>query len=98
MFCYCVVHYWKIVPMLIHVFPIRGHSFLPNDTDFHLIGGKKYCTLADTPDDWDQVSKSARKFPTPFTLVKPDVADFKNYRDFFLILQKGQMSVEHIVA
>lgn len=33
-FLYFIVHVLKLFKTIIHIFPVRGHSFLPNDQDF----------------------------------------------------------------
>lgn len=40
-FIYCLVHILKLFKRVTHIFPVRGHSYLPNDQDFSLIGNKK---------------------------------------------------------
>ena len=65
-----------------HTFPIRGHSFLPNDRDFTLTEKKKRNT--DTvyhPEGWMDVIKSARR-QNPFivkALTQDMVKDFKGH-------------------
>jgi len=45
-----------------HHFPVRGHSFLPNDRDFGRTETQKRKTeRAYTSDQWYEVMKSARK-------------------------------------
>ena len=55
-----------------HYFPVRGHSFLPNDRDFGYTESKKrkqerICT----PEGWYEVIKSARR-RNPFVVIPID--------------------------
>ncbi|KAJ8892739.1 hypothetical protein PR048_005320 [Dryococelus australis] len=68
-FIYCLVHVLKLYDKVTYIFPVRGHTYRPNDKDFSLIGHKKKITTsAELPVDWDGVICSARKYPTPFFL------------------------------
>ena len=80
-FWYMVVHVLKKIYCVIHIFPIRGHSFLPNDADFHLFSNARRTILADIPEDWDKVVLEVRKTPKPFILEKPKQEDFFNIKD-----------------
>nr|CAH7751893.1 unnamed protein product [Callosobruchus chinensis] len=44
-FQYMLVHVLKLFKKITHIFPMRGHSFLPNDQDFALIEKKKKQTV-----------------------------------------------------
>ena len=70
-----------------HVFPIRGHSFLPCDRDFAKTESKKRrIERLYTPDHWMQVIRTARK-AKPFTVVQVSqdmVLDFPtHFSQFF---------------
>ena len=52
-----------------HIFPIRGHSFLPCDRDFAKTESKKKkVDRLYLPNDWIDVIRSAKKVK-PFTVV-----------------------------
>ena len=68
-FQYILVHALKLFKKVTHVFPIRGHSFLPNDQDFALIEKKKRRNSPEVPEDWDALIKEARVKPSPFVVV-----------------------------
>lgn len=52
-----------------HYFPVRGHSFLPNDRDFAVTELKKRKTeRVNTPEQWHRIIESARK-RKPFVVV-----------------------------
>jgi hypothetical protein len=74
-FLYIVVHVWKIVPSVVVLFPICGHSYLYNDGDFAQIDKKKPC---ETPTDWIQEIQVSRMNPTPFEVVHVDFSMFYN--------------------
>lgn len=65
---YFLVHVLKMFKTVTHLFPVRGHSYLPNDADFALIGNKKKRCSPEVPEDWDKVIREARKYPTPSRL------------------------------
>lgn len=81
-FLYCLVHVLKLFQKVTYLFPIRGHSYLPNDQDFGLIGKKKkLATKVEVPEMWDKAVKEARKHPSPFDLkvmTHEDFFDMKN--------------------
>jgi hypothetical protein len=69
-FAYTLVHILKIVKLITHVFPVRGHSYLPCDGDFwHIAVHRK--EIVDVPREWDDIIHSARRNPSPFKVVKP---------------------------
>lgn len=68
-FQYFLVHVLKIFKTITHVFPVRGHSYLPNDTDFALIGNKKNRCSPEVPADWDEIIREARVYPSPFEVI-----------------------------
>ena len=65
---------------ILHTFPIRGHSFLPNDRDFALMEKKKRST--DTvyhPQGWLDIIASARRI-NPFTVTPLSQDMVKDYK------------------
>ncbi|CAH2100920.1 unnamed protein product [Euphydryas editha] len=64
-----------------HIFPVRGHTYLPNDADFALIGKKKGMCSPEIPVDWDKIIEAARKYPTPFKVVTTTHDFFFNMKD-----------------
>ena len=55
-----------------HTFPIRGHSYMPNDRDFGKIKSVKEKTeRVYSPNGWLEVIRSARKKP-PFEVIEVD--------------------------
>lgn len=100
-FLYCLVHFLKIFQKVTYVFPIRGHSYLPNDQDFALIGNKKRTTnRAEIPETWDVVVKTARKHPSPFHLkimTHEDFFDLKSaVEPFFLKMPKPPLKLQQV--
>lgn len=80
-FLYCLVHVLKIFQRITYLFPVRGHSYLPNDQDFALIGTKKKnIKIIEIPEKWDEVILSARKHPSPFKLKQMTHQDFFDIR------------------
>ncbi|CAH1112277.1 unnamed protein product [Psylliodes chrysocephalus] len=66
-FLFILVHVLNIFEKITYLFPIRGHSYLPNDQDFALIEKKKpYLERVKTPEEWDKVILSARSKPSKF--------------------------------
>ena len=65
-----------------HIFPIRGHSFLPSDRDFAKTESKKKkVDRLYLPNDWIDVIRSAKKVK-PFTVVPVSqgfVYDFQSH-------------------
>lgn len=68
-FQYLLVHCLKVFKKVTHIFPIRGHSFLPNDQDFALIEKKKRISSPEVPEHWDQLIRESREKPSPFTVI-----------------------------
>ncbi|CAH2010683.1 unnamed protein product [Acanthoscelides obtectus] len=66
---YMLVHALRLFKKVTHVFPIRGHSYLPNDQDFALIEKKKRRNSPDVPEDWDALIQEAMVKPSPFVVV-----------------------------
>ena len=85
---YTIIHYlYSLVKMglfqrIQHIFPIRGHSFLPSDRDFAKTESKKKkVDRLYIPDHWIDVIRSARKVK-PFTVVPVSqelVYDFQSH-------------------
>lgn len=70
-FLYTLVHVLKIADSVEYVFPMRGHSYLPNDSDFALIEKKKRrLERVEIPGEWDKIILEARQKPNPFHLIK----------------------------
>ena len=84
-FQYILVHALKLFKKVTHVFPIRGHSFLPNDQDFALIEKKKRRNSPEVPEDWDALIKEARVKPSPFVVVNMT-------QDMFFNIQNARSS------
>lgn len=59
----------KIFKTIIHLFPVRGHSFLSNDRDFSLIERHKKTATVEIPQEWDNIIRNARENPTPFNVI-----------------------------
>lgn len=69
-FLYMLVHCLRMFETIVHIFPVRGHSFLSNDRDFSLIEKhKKTCTI-EVPSEWDKIISEAREKPSQYELVK----------------------------
>lgn len=80
-FLYCLVHVLRIFSKVTYLFPVRGHSYLPNDQDFALIGTKKKnIKMVEIPEKWDKLILSARKYPSPFNLKELTHQDFFDIR------------------
>ncbi|CAG4917086.1 unnamed protein product [Colias eurytheme] len=71
-FLYMLVHCLHIFDSITYIFPIRGHSFLPNDQDFAIIEKRKRKEQAETPSDWDSIMSGCRQSPSPFNVIKVD--------------------------
>lgn len=68
-FLYLLVHSLKIFKSITYLFPVRGHSFLPNDQDFSLISAKKKTATVEVPDQWSDIIKTSQEKPKPFKHV-----------------------------
>lgn len=72
---------FEMFKSVVHLYPVGGHSYLPNDQDFSLIEKKKkMLESAELPDDWDQIILEARKYPSRFKWHKIhhyDIIDMK---------------------
>lgn len=71
-FLYVLVHCLQMFESIIHIFPVRGHSFLSNDRDFSLIEKHKKTATVEVPSEWDKIIKEAREKPSPYELVNVD--------------------------
>lgn len=87
-FMYMLVHCLKLFDSITYLFPIRGHSFLPNDQDFSIISKRKAVETAEIPKHWDNIIKTCRQKPSPFNVIKvqqKDIFNFKLSTDRFFI-------------
>lgn len=76
-----------------HNFPVRGHSFLPNDRDFgHTESKKRKVENVYIPDQWFDVIKRARK-RNPFSIVSVTQNMVMKYSDHLLSFFKKTVSV-----
>lgn len=87
-FLYMLVHCFKMFQRITYIFPIRGHSYLPNDQDFSIVEKKKRKATIETPEEWDNLLRSCRSKPSPFNVVNVDQSDLCNIKEavqpFFL--------------
>lgn len=66
-----------------HHFPVRGHSFLPNDRDFgHTETKKKRHERVYTPEQWHDFMRSARR-RNPFNVTPVSQDMVKDYTSHF---------------
>lgn len=77
-FLYFLVHGLKMFKTILYIFPIRGHSRLPNDQDFSLIELKKRKNDVEVQSGWDEIIKAARTNPSPFNVVNASQDKFFN--------------------
>lgn len=71
-FLYMLVHCLRMFQSIIHIFPVRGHSFLSNDRDFSLIEKHKKTVTVEVPAEWNEIIQEARVKPSPYKLVNVD--------------------------
>lgn len=87
-FLYILVHCLKLFESVTYIFPMRGHSFLPNDQDFSIISKRKNVETAEVPEHWHNIIKTCREKPSPFELREMQQRDFFNFKQatdkFFL--------------
>lgn len=100
-FLYTLIHVFKMFEKITYLFPVRGHSYLPNDQDFSLIEIKKRrLPCAEVPEDWDRVILSARQKPSPFKLRNLSTFDVKNIKKsteaYFLKTPKPPLKLKNI--
>lgn len=63
-----------------HYFPIRGHSFLPNDQDFGVVKKKiKKCDRIYVPDEYYSIMSEACEKFSVYMLSTREVVDFSNW-------------------
>lgn len=79
-FLYMLVHCLKLFDRITYIFPIRGHSFLPNDQDFSVISKRKAVETAEIPEHWDTIIETCRQKPSPFNVVKVQQKDIFNFK------------------
>lgn len=80
-FLFCLVHILKMFKRVTYLFPVRGHSYLPNDQDFSLISAqRRKTTIAELPKTWDAKILKARERPSPFILEIFTHRDFKDFK------------------
>ena len=79
-YIYSLVHVRKRFQKVLISFPIRGHSYMECDKDTGLINQK---FKAEIPTDWISHFVQAQRNPHPFTVIQPDVAEFKNFSHHF---------------
>ncbi|CAH1963203.1 unnamed protein product [Acanthoscelides obtectus] len=92
---------YPIVDSAEYIFPMRGHSFLPNDSDFASIEKKKRrLERAERPEDWVKVILNARMKPSPFYLVEVKQYDFFDIKsatsNYFLNNSEPAIDIKNI--
>lgn len=100
-FLYILVHCLNMFDSVTHLFPVRGHSYLPNDQDFSLVEKKKRkLEAAEAPEDWDAIILGARKVPSPFNLHKVKRNEFLDMKkatdDLFLKMPKPPLKIKSV--
>ena len=77
-----------------HFFPVRGHSFLPNDRDFGCTERKKRkVERVYTPEQWHDIMRSARK-KKPYIIVPVDQSMVLNCAAHFSPVFKKTVKAE----
>ena len=97
-FSYLLVHGFHFIDEVTHVYPVRGHSYLPCDTDFRLIASHRKENV-DVPEEWNANNRNARLNPSPFTFVDATKTDlFLNMTEcikgFFLRVPKPKIQLK----
>lgn len=97
-FAYILVHVLKLFDTIIILFPIRGHSFPPNDQNFSSITFRKKNLACKTPDEWIDWIRRAREIPSPFTLRRVTYDMFYNVHEcisesFFLKTPRPKLNI-----
>lgn len=100
-FLYFLVHILKVFDEVLYIFPIRGHSYLPNDQDFALIEKKKRrIERVEAPNDWDSLIQTARQNPSPFEVVRMDQQHFFDFKsateEYFLKSAKPPIQIKKV--
>ncbi|XP_065218739.1 uncharacterized protein LOC135844449 [Planococcus citri] len=98
-FSYMLVHVFRLYKSITHAFPIRGHSFLDNDTDFSNISKRVRLETIQTIEEWNHVIEAARKKPS-FEVVHPETSDFHDMlsalQPYFLKTAKPALKLREI--
>jgi hypothetical protein len=58
-FIYFLVHVLKLFDEVHYIFPVRGHSYLPNDQDF-----ARRAEKVEILEEWDNLIPKAREKPS----------------------------------
>lgn len=99
-FFYDLVHFFKLFKTIRYIFPIRGHSYLPNDQGFSLIEAKKRKHAPEVEADWEKLIKSVRVHLSPFNLSKicqEDIFDMaSSLFPYFLTRCKSPMKLRGV--
>lgn len=100
-FLYYLVHGIKLFDKIEYIFPVRGHSYLPNDQDFSLVEKKKRkVERIEVPEEWDKLILNSREKPSPFKVVnvKPSmIFDIKKATDkYFLNSAKPAIKIKNV--
>ncbi|KAJ8898049.1 hypothetical protein PR048_003409 [Dryococelus australis] len=78
---FTLVHCFHVFKTVTYLFPVRGHSYLPNDQDFSLIDKKKqHIESVKLPEGWDSIIQESRKKQSPFSVVNIHYQDFVNMK------------------
>lgn len=100
-FLYFVVHVLNLFKSVVHIFPIRGHSFMPNDQDFSIISKKKEKVTVETPQEWDNIIANCRLKPSPFKVInvnKSNLFDVKKaIEPYFLKTPKLPLKMKTLI-
>lgn len=99
-FLYMLVHYFKMFKQINYIFPIRGHSYLPNDQDFALISKRKIKETAETPQEWIDIINGCRESPSPFNVVNVERSMFYDIKEatdrYFLKTPKPAVALKNL--
>ncbi|KAJ8867044.1 hypothetical protein PR048_032906 [Dryococelus australis] len=77
-FLFTLVHCFHVFKTVMSLFPVRGHSYLPNDQDFSLVDKKKrHIESVELPKEWDSIIQVARKKPLPFNVANMHYPRYK---------------------
>lgn len=99
-FLYMLVHCLKMFKQITYIFPIRGHSYLPNDQDFAIISKRKRKEAAETPAEWIDIISGCRESPSPFNVVNVERSMFFNIKEatdpYFLKTPKPAVALKNL--
>lgn len=100
-FLYILVHGFNLFESITYMFPVRGHSYLPNDQDFSIIEKKKRKKeRIEVPQDWYKLILESRINPSPFRLVKVKgsmIFDIKTSTEkFFLNTPRPAINIKNV--